>query len=362
MKRKLSSRFSSGEVTGEDAVVEQCEKGKDWARAVTGPPSLELRDMFSDVGKDTATDDNLFGDLQTGLDTLTGSADESDEQQYEPSLGLDPVAGDVNAADVLSRQVCKERNWDEVDLDAVVNSALLSLPIQVPKPIWEEGIWEAIMGDGILMTVQHLFTGVQRPTVLPTIDSWVSQMEDTSLALKRKSDVLVCESYADVVKHLPDRAWQEERESVLQSALKRWLVTVISFDQKSTIWQQLASETSDVGKLTILADVFAGKAPSTLLKRVRAVEKMVGFLGVGCFPPPEPQVYKFFQVEREAAAPASRLKSYLEALAFCMYTFSMPELKAAVESKRLHGATVSAVPSSIVPSCAPHSGRTQQVA
>ena len=80
MKRKLSSRFSSGEVTGEDAVVEQCEKGKDWARAVTGPPSLELRDMFSDVGKDTATDDNLFGDLQTGLDTLTGSADESDEQ------------------------------------------------------------------------------------------------------------------------------------------------------------------------------------------------------------------------------------------------------------------------------------------
>ena len=78
--------------------------------------------------------------------------------------------------------------------------------------------------------------------------------------------------------------------------------------------------------------------------RGRAVEKMIFHLGVGNFPAKEPEVYKLIQFERDKGAPASRLKSSLEALAFCLHNFGMEELRDVVQSKRLHGATVSAAP------------------
>ena len=60
------------------------------------------------------------------------------------------------------------------------------------------------------------------------------------------------------------------------------------------------------------------------------------------------QFTRFFQFERDHGAPPSRLKSYLEALAFCLYTFSMEELKPVVTSKRLHGCSIPAVPMAVV--------------
>jgi hypothetical protein len=42
------------------------------------------------------------------------------------------------------------------------------------------------------------------------------------------------------------------------------------------------------------------------------------------------------------------LKSYLEALAFCLYIFSMEELQPVVTSKRLHGCSITAVPTTVV--------------
>ena len=75
---------------------------------------------------------------------------------------------------------------------------------------------------------------------------------------------------------------------------------------------------------------------------------MIFHLGVGKFLAKEPEVYKLIQFERDKGAPASRLKSSLEALAFCLYNFGMEELRDVVQSKRLHGATVSAAPASVV--------------
>ena len=106
----------------------------------------------------------------------------------------------------------------------------------------------------------------------------------------------------------------------------------------------MAAECDDLRKLTVLADVSRGKASGTLLKRVRAVEKICNHLEPGIFPCNEETTYRFFQFERDNGAPPSRLKSYLEALAFCLYTFSMEELKPVVTSKRLHGCSIPAVP------------------
>jgi hypothetical protein len=45
---------------------------------------------------------------------------------------------------------------------------------------------------------------------------------------------------------------------------------------------------TELGKLTLLADIFRGRALATLLKRVRSVEKMCSHFGFGNFPPDEP--------------------------------------------------------------------------
>ena len=256
--------------------------------------------------------------------------------------------GAVNAAGSQTRPSEPTDSFVDVDLDSCVNAALLSIPLQLPKPIWDDGVWEAILGTGTFMTVDQLMPSCQRPAVFPTLEAWLGHLEDSSRVLKRKAETVVCESYSDVVKHLPVREWQEERESLLQAALKRWLVPVISFFEKTLIWQQISVEGSDVRKLAILADVFSGKAPTTLLKRVRAVGNWRPILEWEISQPKEPEIYKLFQSEWENGAPESRLKSYLESIAFCLHTFGMDELREVVQSRRLHGATVAATPANVV--------------
>ena len=254
----------------------------------------------------------------------------------------------VDSSCTSSRDMLGPQDIDKLDLDACVNTALFSLPTLAPKPIWEENVWSAILGDGILMKPNFFNVELHKPAFATCLDSWMGQIADCSRALKRSLPDSVSDSYADVVKHVTEQTWQEERESLLQSALKRWLVVVISFDPATTVWMQLAAEAEDVGKLTVLGDLFRGKAPATLLKRARAIEKLCGYFGVGAFPTSEQKVYQFFQAERAKSAPPSRLKSYLEALAFCLHVFSMSELRDVVASKRLHGCAIPAVPSCVV--------------
>ena len=226
---------------------------------------------------------------ESNLDSLVAESVYGSEEQQNEILDEDIYpTGAVNVAGNQTQTAETTESFVNVDLDACANSALLSTPLQLSKPIWDDGVWEAIFGTGTFMTVDQLTPSCQRPAVFHTLEAWLGQLEDSSRVLKRKAETVVCESCSDVVKHLPVREWQEERESLLQSALKRWLVTVISFSEKSLIWQQVSVEGSDVRKLAILADVFSGKAPTTLLKRVRAVEKLVSHLGVGNFPAKEP--------------------------------------------------------------------------
>ena len=241
-----------------------------------------------------------------------------------------------------------QQKFLDVNLDACISTALMSLPSMVPKPIWEEGVWSAIFGNGILIKTDFCELDLCKPAQAPFVDSWIEQIASCSRALKQSVSVTACDSYSDVVKHMTDQTWEEERESLLQIALKRWMMVVTSFQQTTVVWMQLAAEGDDLKKLTVLADVFRGKAPGTLLKRVRAIEKICYHLGPGNFPCSEETIYRFFQFERDHGAPPSRLKSYLEALAFCLYTFSMEELKPVVTSKRLHGCSIPAVPMAVV--------------
>ena len=241
-----------------------------------------------------------------------------------------------------------ELNCDGVNLDACISTALMSLPAFAPKPIWEEGVWAAIFGNGILIQTDFCNVELHKPAVTSCLDEWLGQMTDCSRTLKRSIHASTGEIFEDVVKHVTEQTWEEERESLLQSALKRWMVVALAFKQSTLVWAQLAAQSEDVEKVMVLGDIFRGKAPATLLKRVRAVEKFCNFFGPGGFPCSEESIYRFFQRERADGAPPSRLKSYVEALAFCFYTFSMDELKASVFSKRLHGCTIPATPVAVV--------------
>ena len=190
-----------------------------------------------------------------------------------------------------------------------------------------KGFGQQFLVTGILISPDFCVPDLFKPVNAPFLDEWMEQITDCSRELKRSIHAVSSDSFADVVKHTTDRTWQEERESLLQSALKRWLMVVTSFKRSAVVWKQLASETDDVKKLMVLADIFRGKAPATLMKRVRAVEKVCNFLGPDIFPCSEEAMYNFFKSERDLGAPPSRLKSYLEALAFCLYTFSMDELR-----------------------------------
>lgn len=287
---------------------------------------------------DNSTQFDFSADVDDASDKGLGPAlSEYVSEPYEPSELAD--VDDLHAP---------QNDVTGVDLDACVSTALMSLPLQMPKPIWDEGVWSAIFGNGILINPDFCVPDLGKPVNAPFLDEWMEQITDCSRELKRSIHEVSSDSFADVVKHTTDRTWQEERESLLQSALKRWLMVVTSFKRSAVVWKQLAAETNDVKKLMVLADIFRGKAPATLMKRVRAVEKVCNFLGPDIFPCSEEAMYNFFKSERDLGAPPSRLKSYLEAMAFCLYTFSMDELRPVVASRRLHGCTIPAVPSAIL--------------
>ena len=230
------------------------------------------------------------------------------------------------------------------DISACVEAAYSMLPFSPPKPIWEQGVWADIFGNGHFLSDSWTTCGLNRPPLL------YMHREQTGLAgdLNPKANVrkLSDESctHADIVVHKTDQSWQEERESILQNALKRWLVVCTHFNAKSVIRVQLDCAPGKLDKLNLLADVFRGRAPSTLLKRVRAVEKMCNFFGMGAFSPDEAEMYKFCVSERNLGAPPSRLRSFMEALNFCRHILSMDELGSVVNSRRCVGTTSSDVP------------------
>ena len=234
------------------------------------------------------------------------------------------------------------------DFQVAFTRAYNSLPVKVDKPIWEQGVWSRIFGDDPMSEIGSLESQHHRP-----VPNWItvdSAELDAAIVTDRKRKLPFTEGvplYASVVINKPDSTWQEERESLLQSALKRWVVTLCNFAPWTIIRCQLDECTTDVERLTLVADYLRGRAPATLLKRVRSIEKVCLYLGDGRFPPNEQQMYKFFCAEREAGAPASRMKSHFEALVFCHHVFSVSELGLVVNSKRCHGVTVSEQPHAI---------------
>eukprot|EP00435_Cladocopium_sp_Y103_P060016 s2074_g21.t1 len=218
--------------------------------------------------------DDFCGKFDDGYSASLGISEDGYWQDAESEqVSLQSELGETSAGSVDELQVTP-------DISACVELAYSLLPASPPKPIWEQGIWADIFGDGNFLKSSWVTGNMAR---LPWVSDAQTASAESSDNLQRKPkiprlDICDC-TYSDIVVNKSDCSWQEERESTLQNALKRWLVD----------------------KLKLLADILRGKSPSTMLKRVRAAEKMVQYFGIGGFPPTEEAVYGFFDAERASS-------------------------------------------------------------
>ena len=316
-------------------------------------PSFPI-DQHLDTAEEFVIQDHEhdFPCMPSDLDADSCGGETEETVECQDAEEIEVQAGQSNVGDdSLDHNDLGDDSLAKVDIEACVNSALQSLPHAVPKPIWEQGIWASIFGSGMLMELKQFEPEFHRPAYVANLDNWFGAAMDVRTSVKRPRECDHLDSFGDVVKHVTDVAWEEERESVLQMALKRWLVTITAFKATCQVSLHVGDAVDDAARIIVLGDYFRGKAPSTLLKRVRAVEKICNFVGIGNFPCDEVTMYRFFTAERMSGAPPSRLKGYLEAAAFCFHVFGMDELKQVVGSKRLHGATYSDLPKEINQSC-----------
>ena len=207
----------------------------------------------------------------TGDDLDVEEVDSPSEVEMQAAQDSEHVPGLVGDGDSKSdhARTIHEISLSDVatiDMNACVSTAMMSLPFAAPKPIWEEGVWAAIFGDGILLKPEFCSADFHKPSFEPCLDEWLGQLVDCSRKLKRALPRSTDDDFTDIVKHIPEQTWQEERESLFQTAIKRWMVVVISFNETTTVWKQLAAEQDDVGKVTVLSDLFQGQGTCYALK------------------------------------------------------------------------------------------------
>ena len=144
----------------------------------------------------------FFGNYEPdeSLGQLMESCDESGGYPSPSSFRDESQAADRDD-DWCRPEPCSV-DFGAVDIDACINDAFISLPMSVPKPIWEESFWTAVLGDGVFLKAAPSFPECHRPSAVPSLGTWFDQIESSSRDLKRKSDALVCHSYAEVVKHV----------------------------------------------------------------------------------------------------------------------------------------------------------------
>ena len=95
------------------------------------------------------------------------------------------------------------------NIDNHVRSSFQSLPLEVPKQVWETGIWSTVFSGRSWEDALGLFGGeVRRPVASPL-------QPDIALAggsLKRKKSA---ETYKEVVRHKVDISWREQMAAAL---------------------------------------------------------------------------------------------------------------------------------------------------
>ena len=225
-------------------------------------------------------------------------------------------------------------NFENLLAHAIRNVA--ESPVQLP---WESDEWACIFD----------------PTHDP-LETLVPQFEPKLKVPKLIHDRPVCESNAPVddpshalsqplftiaVSRRKDQVWTEKREAELQRALMKRDTIIRNWPDAWRCKRELVACSTVNESMNLLGDYLSGKAPSTLVKRANSMVflhttlQQLGFF----WPVGEPDVYRIIKTLHSSGNSTSRLKSILEAITSCRYSFDIEDLHPITVSKRCLGAT-----------------------
>ena len=153
-----------------------------------------------------------------------------------------------------------------------VKALFHSLPLDVPKQVWETGIWPAAFSDCSLEDALGLFGGeLRRPVASPL----QPDVELVAGSLKRKKSAETCK---EVDGRKVDISWREQMDAALQSIVKLWYMLISRWNSECRIYQSLLEAEDEGAALRMLLDIFAGKSPYTLRKRALALMRLCDYL------------------------------------------------------------------------------------
>ena len=257
--------------------------------------------------------------------------------EYEPSL-----LSDFHAMLPVDSDISLEKLEESYNPELVVQSAWKSLANKEMELPWEGGFWDKFLDPNI--PAIELFTrGIKRPLPFhaePSSSSAAVSEVDRRVMTAQTVEI---KNFLQHIRDVPIRTWQEEREAVWETAVRRWVVLLDQWDAgENHLLLTLQSKATFVEKGQILVDVFFNKGPQTLMKRVNSLVKLCSTLrGLGVvFPCTEEQFYGFLKSEINLKAPASRLKAFFEAIVFSRYVLGIETLQNIVSSRRCLGASL----------------------
>ena len=226
-----------------------------------------LEGSFMDIlgVADDPVDDSRPG--ESTLDVLGewSGTELQNSELYEPSVGSFSLVGGSNAVqDELTLQQSSASS-SSFDIDKHVRIALQSQPVQVPKQVWESGVWSSIFSDDNSIDSFGMFgQELYRPTVFsaPSVEG------DAVVASSKKPRLLT--SYEQVVRFKPDLTWKEQTDAALQSSVKLWYMLIQRWRNECAIYIETHVFRWEPDALTLLLDIFAARSPYTLRKRALA--------------------------------------------------------------------------------------------
>ena len=226
----------------------------------------------------------------------------------------------------------------ELPSDATIEKLWLNLDRKVDIELpWEKGVWKQIF-DSSLKPASSDGPHFLRPVFAAYPTATVADVEMPSKKLRMSS---FANHWQQVVTNVDEVSWTESQEAKLDTAMKRWYDIVLRFPLGIGIKDQMSLLADVPDQLRVLRDVFATKAPLTLIKRANSLQRYINFLdGQGMlFPGDEDALYRHFCSERESGSPSSRLQSVVEALRFTEHVLGVSQLSAELLSKRVLGAS-----------------------
>ena len=141
--------------------------------------------------------------------------------------------------------------------------------------------------------------------------------------IKRSRSEIVGPLFKSAVSRRTVQDWKTERSKELAEVLHLWASLLSGWSDVGGVMCASKSDAADM-----VADFTHGKAPSTLRKRARSMLHLMEWLRADSrsMPCSELDFYEYLKVQKASKAPLSRLKSALESIRFCRYTFSVDSL------------------------------------